>query len=121
MIFRWNWEFRPHLITDAAFGSLKDMERIAEWGGFWTTSMPVNNNSNLWNVLSYNCSTDSWRAAVNEDGWVASCHTVEAEKSHNITHQQILSNGFDAEISEKYVNVDSIEKGNKFSKYLLIY
>ena len=79
--------------------------------------MPVNNNPNLWNVLSHNCPTDSWHVAINEDGWIASCHTIEAERSHTITHQQILSNGFDVEISGKYASVDSIEKGTKFEFY----
>ena len=114
MNFRWDWEFHPHLITDAAFGSFKDMEVVAEWGGLWTTSMAVNNNPNLWNVLAYNCTTDSWCAALNEHGWLASCHTIEAEKSHNIVHQQILPNGFHAEISGKYSNVEITDNGTIF-------
>jgi len=99
------------------------MQKIVEWGGLWTTSIPINNNPNLWNILSHNCSTNFWRAAINEDGWITSCHTIESVRSHNLTHQHILSNGFHAEVensnqeTENGINTDIINICHRYRIY----
>jgi hypothetical protein len=69
------------------------MDLVSEWGGLWTTSMPISTCPHLWNVLSYGCNIDKWRVALHENGYLASSYTAETP-NHTIIHQQLLSNGF---------------------------
>jgi hypothetical protein len=104
---RWICEEKPHWVLDAAFGSDKLLTDIAKWGGTATMSMAVSNLPWLWNVLSRNTLTNTWRAAVNSGGWVVSSHTV-LDKQGKRSYQQLLSNGFQAERLEMAANVGTL-------------
>lgn len=48
----------------------------------------------LWEVLSANLPPDTWRAAHNDEGWLASCSKVADNSSGKATYQHILSTAF---------------------------
>jgi hypothetical protein len=89
-------------MSDSAFGSFEEMLQVIEWGGTWTTAMPINANASLWNLLSYNNADDTWRAAVDEYGRVASSSTMIVEESGKIVHKQVLSCAFNAVENDLY-------------------
>jgi hypothetical protein len=83
------------------------MLEVQQWGALWTTSMSNGENPQLWNLLAYNCSIDSWRSAINEYGIIASCSTMIVKDSNKIVHKQILSCAVDA--TEDSLNDDFSE------------
>ena len=90
---QWLCQNKPHWVADAAFGSEIMLKEVEEWGGSATFSMSISTMNWMWNVLSANSPTGTWRAAMNEKGWIASSHTI-LDKNNNRVHQQLLSNGF---------------------------
>lgn len=65
------------------------MITVIEWGGLWTSSMPINDNPSLWNMLSYNNPMNTWCAAVDEYGIVASSCTMLVQETNKIVHKQV--------------------------------
>ena len=45
----------------------------------------------VWEVLQAELTENTWRAAINEEGMVASVHMVKDENSGKVTCQQVLS------------------------------
>jgi hypothetical protein len=78
------------------------MMQVQEWGGLWTTAIPVHHNPHLWNILSYNCESNNWKAAVNEYGIVAASRTLIVEETSRFVKQQVISNGFNAQKHSAY-------------------
>lgn len=100
---RWNLIDRPHIVADAAFGSIDILKEITEWGSVATLSCPVGNSAWLWETLSTNLPAWNWRGAHNEElQIVASVHAATDDKG-GLVHQQLLSTGF------KAIAVDQIE------------
>lgn len=118
IVNRWSLDCKPHFVSDSAFGSFSEMMEVMEWGSLWTTAMPVNTSTSLWNMLSYNCPPNTWQAAINEHGIVASSHTLEAEYSHKMVTQQVLSSGFNASVSPQYTTITG---DSGMLKYVLIF
>jgi hypothetical protein len=71
---RWSKPTRPHFVADAAFGSLELVKKISEWGGKATLSFNINNNTWLWNCLTFSLPPGHWRAAIHELGCISSCN-----------------------------------------------
>lgn len=90
-----NWKFqgpKPHIITDSAFGSFELMKEVSEKGFYWTSSIPSDNNNPLWQVLSHNLATGSWRAAM-KDNVIASCSVITSKKG-KFVYKHVISNAF---------------------------
>ncbi len=68
----------------------------------WTTSIPSNADPILWNTLSYNCAPNTWKAALNIYGIVASSHTIVVEETKKFVKQQVLTNALDASAHMAY-------------------
>jgi len=98
MLQRWpEDQVRPHIVGDAAFGSLDMMSCVAEWGGTATLSCGINNCAWLWDLLSTDLPPATWRCAVNEDSIIASVHVATDDRG-NKGHQQILASGWTATV-----------------------
>jgi len=67
--------------------------QIHQWGGFLTSSIAINRISWLWNVLTYNLNVNHWRIAT-KDPIIASTHRLISIRTHTLSNQQILTNGF---------------------------
>jgi hypothetical protein len=102
---RWGTISKPHIVADAAFGSVEMLAHITGWGGTATFSCASGSSSWLWELLSHNLPALHWRAAVHHpSGYVASLHT--AQDKGKTTHQQLLSSGWSA-FAKVLVNADS--------------
>jgi hypothetical protein len=104
---RWLHSNKPHWIGDAAFGSFDLLEKVEQWNGKATFSMSTNNSSWIWELLSLNVPPQHWRAAINSKGWIASSHTL-VDSNRSTTHQQILSNGFEASFTTNSSNNNNL-------------
>jgi hypothetical protein len=94
LLDRWPAQLnKPHIIGDAAFGSLETLKIIEQKGFYATLSVPNNQPAWLWNALEYAVPADHWRYVRNNQGWIASVHTLVAD-SGTISYHNILSNGF---------------------------
>jgi len=63
---RWPYERKPHIVADAAFGSIEMLEKITTWGGSATLSCPQTVMPWIWELLSIinnNLPPSHWRAA----------------------------------------------------------
>jgi hypothetical protein len=100
---RWLHSNKPHWIGDAAFGSFDLLEKVEQWNGKATFSMSTNNSSWIWELLSLNVPPQHWRVAINSKGWIVSSHTL-VDSNRSTTHQQILSNGFEASFNTNSSN-----------------
>ena len=93
--FKERWLFAhipfPDLIGDAAFGSEATMTSLNTVGTNTLFSMPSDSHSYLWDILSAGLTPNTWRAAINEEGIVASIHQCQDSTSNKIVHQQVFS------------------------------
>jgi hypothetical protein len=80
--------------------------------------MSNNISTQLWNALSYNCPPNHWRAVLNNDGVIASVHTLKVDNTLKIVHQQIITCGFDATIVDDYVDNTSSNVSDNDLKYI---
>jgi hypothetical protein len=90
----WTTEPKPHILGDSAFGSFSLLEEIIDWGAGGTFAMQGKFAPYLWEVLSANLPPNTWRAAHNDQGWLASCSKIFDVASGKQTYQQILSTAF---------------------------
>jgi hypothetical protein len=97
-------ETRPHFVTDSAFGSFVTMNKVLQWGGLWTTAMASHNSPQLWQLLSYNCSPNHWRAAMNDEDIIISSHTLKTDNA-KLVYQRILTCGFNGTMATAYEDV----------------
>lgn len=99
---------------DAAFGNVDVMAKIQEWGGTATFSFNESNATQLWNVLSYKTPPDTWRVAINKNGYIASSHTIE-DASHKMVRQQVMTTAFNGIIppmnNNENINEDQNSSG----------
>lgn len=91
-INNWKGARQPHWIGDAGYGSADLLDEIDKKGGVGTFSISKTWNPILWAALSINTPGDTWRAATDEHGWIASSHTI-VEKGKK-TFQHIISSAF---------------------------
>ena len=96
---RYHLAEKPHIVADAAFGSLGLLKDIAQWNGHATLSFSSHTESWLWNALSHAVPVNHWRAAVNPAGLIATIHTIE-DSSHNMVTKKIVSNAFSADVHQ---------------------
>jgi hypothetical protein len=103
---------------------------IKTWGGNITSSISINNNSNLWEVLSYNLSPDHWRSAINQNGIIISTHVKIEETKKKFIYKHIITTGYNGNI---FINnngdnnnnnnnnlTNSIASSNYFSLFYLL-
>jgi len=77
---RWGNLNKPHIIADAAFGSLEMLEKIKNWDGTATFSCSINTTPWLWQLLSHNLPVSHRRAVVQTStGNIASLHALQNE------------------------------------------
>jgi len=85
-----NWtstSYQPHWVVDAGFGSMELLELSARKGGGMTASFSENQLGDLWDALSFSLPPGHWRAAFNNQGYVASVHCGLADgKKRAIQH-----------------------------------
>jgi len=60
---RWPYERKPHIVADAAFGSIEILKKITTWGGSATLSCPQTVMPWIWELLSHNLPPSHWSAA----------------------------------------------------------
>lgn len=89
---RWRFPQKPHIVTDAAFGSKEIIKEVGEWGGVMTSAISINNDTWLWNLLTYNTPPNHWRSAE-MDSVVASVVRKVDEKGM-ISSLTVMSNAF---------------------------
>ena len=119
MTHRWpNHLKKPHFVTDSAFGVMENLQKIHEWGGKFTSSIPSGTLSWLWESLSYNVPPNSWRAAI-KNQWIASSHTITVDDS--FVRQQVITNAFKCEKIIFPSLVEKIMDNNVNTGFLLIY
>jgi len=95
---RWKEIQHPHIVVDAAFGSLDMASTVNDWGGTATLSCNSSTHCFLWEVLSTNLPPGTWRIAYHpETHLLASCHAVTDDngKKH---YQQIISSHWTVEL-----------------------
>jgi hypothetical protein len=97
---RWTWAEKPHIVSDAAFGSATLLDDIEKWGGTGTFSMSTVSLSHIWEVLSANLQSNTWRAAANNKNWITSCTCLIEPKANKWVHQQILTNAFTSDVPQ---------------------
>jgi hypothetical protein len=91
---RWGNLSKPHIVADAAFGSIDMLTKISEWGGTATFSCSSNNVAWLWELLSYNLPIAHWRGAMQPStGFIAAIHAA-SDDNRKITYQQLISNSW---------------------------
>ena len=66
-------------------------------------SMPSDSHPFLWEVLSTGLTPNTWRAAQNEDGLIASVHMHKDSLSNKITYQQVVSTMHTGEVSSVFL------------------
>lgn len=100
------------MITDAGFGSFELMKEIQSQGGSWTTSISVNQNTSLWNLLGRNLPPNYWRACIDPNHIVASCHVI-SDTNGKYVKQQVISSAFKAETSSFFENLTVVAPNNE--------
>ena len=101
----------PHIVADAAFGSLSMLNDISHWNGHATLSFSRSSHTEswLWNPLSHGVPVNHWRAAVNPAQWIAAIHTME-DSSHNMVTKKIISNAFTADVHQVNTSGDDSQQ-----------
>jgi len=90
---RWLLDSKSHFLCDSAYGSFELLQEIIDWMGDATFAISVNISQYLWDVLSAHATPNTWRAAMNDQGIVATCHTIH-DRNGKLVHQQVISNAF---------------------------
>lgn len=82
---------KPCIVLDATFGSINLLKQINQLAD--TAVMSVANNicTDLWQVLSQNTTTGTWRFAIHNEGFIASSHTIIGDKNKR-TYQHLFTN-----------------------------
>lgn len=108
----------PHYVGDAAFGSFELLQEINSWGGTATLSMSTTSSSFLWEVLSLNVPSASWRVAINSQGLIGSSHVLYDKSGSKLVYQQLLSSGFNP---GQYVSTNAQVNSDPLSGTLLLF
>jgi len=94
----------PHVIGDAAFGTLENINLITQKNGLVTFSITPNFMDWFWDVLSYSVPPSHWRAAVNQNGLIGSIHSINPKDEGNSKkdhYQRILTTGFSTQTNSQ--------------------
>ena len=89
----------PDILGDAAFGSEAVLQELKGAKVDSLFSMPSDSHPYLWEVLSAGLTPNTWRAAQNEEGLVASVHMHRDSLSNKVSYHQVISTMHTGKIS----------------------
>jgi len=71
VLYRWNYEHKPHFVTDSAIGGFSILEEIKDQS-YLTSSISKKDHPWIWCLLNRKLNPDSWRYIINPSGFIIS-------------------------------------------------
>lgn len=95
----------PNLLGDAAFGTEASIKELKNENIESLFSMPSDSHPYLWETLSAGLTPSTWRAAINDEGIVASVHLHRDPSSNKTSMQQVMSTIHTGSVSLFYFKI----------------